>query len=50
MDAAERLEMIRDKFNLTETDPIPEEIINTWMNTIHTPEVTLTVSVLCSKV
>ena len=28
MDAAERLEMIREKFNLTETDPIPEQIIN----------------------
>ena len=36
MDAAERLEMIRDKFNLTETDPIPEQIINTWI--LSTPQ------------
>ena len=34
MDAAERLEMIREKFNLTETDPIPEQIINTWITWI----------------
>ena len=28
MDAAEKLETIRERFNLTETDPLPEQVIN----------------------
>ena len=44
MDAAEKLEMIREKFNLTESDPIPEHVINTtW---ILSPQVTMNISVV----
>ena len=44
MDAAEKLEMIREKFNLTESDPIPEHVINTWI--LSTPQVTMNISVV----